>query len=104
MGGFSSRLTFNEFGTVLPFSDIDEAEEILADFTEDLNRHGLSDISPLSNSKPDACFDFGISAGLSRGKPSVELESIMEFARYKKRNIARFRCEMKRSVNEKIQE
>jgi phospholipid/cholesterol/gamma-HCH transport system ATP-binding protein len=98
VGGFSSRLNFNEFGTVLPFSDTDEAEQILADFTADLNRHGLTDIAPASNSDPNACFDFSISAGMSRGKPSVELESIMEFARYKKKNIARFRCEMKRSV------
>jgi phospholipid/cholesterol/gamma-HCH transport system ATP-binding protein len=98
VGGFSSRLTFNEFGTVLPFSNISEAEQILADFSEDLNRHGLKDLSHNARLDGQKCFDFTITAGLSKGKPTVELESIMEFARFQQKEIARFRCESKRSA------
>ena len=102
MGGFSSRLTFNEFGTVLPFSDVGEAEQILAEFTRDLNEHGLGALSDPADMHADKCFEYTISAGMSPGKSFVELESIMEFARFKQKEIARIRCEAKRSLNEEI--
>jgi hypothetical protein len=37
-------------------------------------------------------YELTVSAGMARGKPQVELESIMEFARYKQEPIARFKC------------
>ena len=102
MGGFSSRLTFNEFGTVLPFSDISEAEQILADFIRDLKEHGLGDTPALSETDNAESFEYTILAGMSPGKSFVELESIMEFARFKQQEIAKLRCQTKRSNDEKI--
>jgi phospholipid/cholesterol/gamma-HCH transport system ATP-binding protein len=96
VGGFSARQTINEIGTVLPFSDISEAERILEDFVKDLQSEGLGDLQIGLDIPKDQCFEFQVLAGLSQGKPQVELESIMEFARFNQREVARFQCEIRR--------
>ncbi|MGD8944346.1 MAG: hypothetical protein PVJ37_13845, partial [Desulfobacterales bacterium] len=95
VGGFSSRQTINEYATVLPYSDLDEAERIMADFKRDFREHGLPDLKSLQKGeKPDADhFEFSILAGLAQGKPQIEIESVMEFARFNQTPIARFQCE-----------
>jgi phospholipid/cholesterol/gamma-HCH transport system ATP-binding protein len=43
--------------------------------------------------KPDVdCFEFSVYAGLARGHPNVELESISEIAEFKQKPIGRFQC------------
>ena len=96
VGGFSSRQTLNEIGTILPFSDIHEAEKILGDFIKDLRKQGLYDFRAEEKGKEEACFEFGILVGMSEGNPRVEIESIMEFARFNQKEIARFQCETRR--------
>ena len=96
VGGFTSRQTINEFATVLPYSDVSEAERILVDFTEDLQEEGWREIQSAIQSQvvPDKCFEFSVLAGLAQGKPQIELESVMEFARFKQKPIARFVCDV----------
>ena len=96
VGGFSARQTINEIGTVLPFSDLPEAERILEDFVKDLQSEGLGDLQIGLELPEGQCFSFQVLAGLSKGKPQVELESIMEFARFNQREVARFQCEIRR--------
>jgi len=96
VGGFSARQTINEIGTVLPFSDISEAERILEDFIKDLQSEGLDDLHTGLEIPKEQSFEFQVLAGLSQGKPQVELESIMEFARFNQREVARFQCEIRR--------
>jgi len=43
-------------------------------------------------SKAEDFYELTVLAGLAQGKPQVEIESIMEFARYKQEPIARFKC------------
>lgn len=94
MGGFSTRQEYNEFGTVLPFSDVEEAGRILEDFARDIQQHGLDDVAGvrLMDAGSDSSFEFFITAGIAQGKPQIELESVMEFARYEQKEIARFCC------------
>jgi phospholipid/cholesterol/gamma-HCH transport system ATP-binding protein len=94
VGAFSSRQTIDEFGTVLPFSSMEEAERILADFVDDFKAQGMQELE-CAIERPLTAEDFyelTVSAGLAEGKPQVEVESIMEFARYKKEPIAHFKC------------
>jgi phospholipid/cholesterol/gamma-HCH transport system ATP-binding protein len=93
VGGFSSRQTLNEIGTILPFSDIHEAEIIMGDFIGDLQQQGLYDFRADVFGIEEACFEFKILAGMSEGNPRVEIESIMEFARFNQKEIARFQCD-----------
>jgi len=94
MGGFSSRRTINQYSTVLPFSDLDEARSILEDFTRDFRQNGLLGIEDAARQvNPEIrCFEFSISAGLAEGNANFELESIMKRAELKKEPIAQFEC------------
>jgi phospholipid/cholesterol/gamma-HCH transport system ATP-binding protein len=94
VGAFSSRQTINEFATVLPFSNQEEAERILTDFKRDFQEQGMNDLEKVISKQEEggACFEFTISAGLAQGKPQVEIESVMEFARFNLAPIATFQC------------
>ncbi len=43
-------------------------------------------------SRAEDGFEFSILAGLAQGKPQIEIESVMEFARFNQKPIARFQC------------
>ena len=94
VGGFSTRRRIDQFSTVLPFSDLDEAQRVLEDFTRDFRQNGLIQIENAAREINPAvrCFEFSISAGLARGNPNVELDSIMTFADFNREPIARFQC------------
>jgi len=102
VGGFSSRQTINEYATVLPYSNIEESERILVDFTKDFKEHGIEnteeheiwELDPnVENEDPTGEYvEFSVLAGLAQGKPQIEIESVMEFARFNQKEIARFRC------------
>ena len=94
VGGFSSRQSKDQIGTVLPHSDLGEAEQILEEFNNDLQRHGLAMIEEDGQSKMSekACFEFAISAGLAEGQPSDEIEIIFNNAKRNQKRIARFIC------------
>ena len=94
VGGFSMRRRIDQFSTVLPFSDLDEARRILEDFTRDFRQNGLIGIENAAREVNPAvrCFEFSISAGLARGNPNVELDSIMAFADFHREPIAQFQC------------
>ena len=94
VGGFSSRRAINQYSTVLPFSDLDEAQSILENFARDFRQNGLVSIEEAARQiKPEVgCFEFSISAGLARGNTDDELDSIMQLAESKKKPIAQFQC------------
>ena len=88
------RRRIDQFSTVLPFSGLDEARRILEDFTRDFRKTGLIGIENAAREVNPAvhCFEFSISAGLARGNPNVELDSIMAFADFNREPIAQFQC------------
>jgi phospholipid/cholesterol/gamma-HCH transport system ATP-binding protein len=96
VGGFSARRSINQFETVLPFSDLEEATRILNNFVEDFRNNGLKRIVNAANSvRSDVnCFEFMILAGLALGKPVLELESVMQFAELNRKPIAQLQCEI----------
>lgn len=96
VGGFSARRSFNQFETVLPFSNIEEAEGILENFARDFQKQGMKEIEAAAravNPKVD-CFEFSIFAGLAKGDPHVEIESELESAEAMQRPIGRFQCDI----------
>lgn len=94
IGGFSTRRKTNEFVTVLPFSNLAEAESILKEFIEDFQHSGISDIWVDAQKKapPDKCVNFSISAGIAEGKPIDEIDSVIKLAKSKQKEIGRLRC------------
>ena len=81
---------------MLPFSDLEEAERILKNFVRDLQENGLLNIEmAVKTDNPSiGCFEFSIHAGLARGKPNIELDSIMKVAESKQKPIAQFTCDI----------
>ncbi len=95
VGAFSTRQAIDEFVSLLPFSNREEAEHIMKNFIRDLQEHGLEKLSAVMRKAESRkeCFEFTVLGGLARGQPQVELESIIEFARFDLRPIARLSCE-----------
>ena len=99
VGGFSSRQTINEYATVLPYSNLEESNQIMKDFTKDFKEHGIKDyveheiweLDPNveNDDQSGEYVDFSV---LAQGKPQIEIESVMEFARFNQKELARFRC------------
>ncbi|MBW1981807.1 MAG: ATP-binding cassette domain-containing protein [Deltaproteobacteria bacterium] len=94
VGGFSTRYSINEYTTILPYSDVDEAEKILQDFASDFQARGLAAVESVikEEKRPAERVDFTVYAGIGQGKAQVELESVIEFAKFQEKEIARFSC------------
>jgi phospholipid/cholesterol/gamma-HCH transport system ATP-binding protein len=93
IGGFSTRTARDLFVTVLPYSDLTEAELILNDFREDLREHGLLEIGNQAHVSSKPCFEFYIFAGLAEGMTDQDIESVVASAESRRKAIARFECE-----------
>jgi phospholipid/cholesterol/gamma-HCH transport system ATP-binding protein len=94
IGGFSTRRSINEFVTVLPYSELDEAEDMLKDFVKDFHEHGIREIwaGARERAAPGTCVDFIILAGLAQGQPIAEIETIIASAESQQKEIGRLRC------------
>jgi len=95
IGGFSTRRHTNEFVTVLPYSDIAEAENILKDFVKDFQEQGTKEIWAGARKRPasEVCVEFAILAGIAQGQPIAEVETVIESAKQQQKEIARLRCD-----------
>jgi phospholipid/cholesterol/gamma-HCH transport system ATP-binding protein len=96
IGGFSTRISFNEFVTVLPYSDRAETEAILKEFIQDFQSQGISFIKSGTAAKRVSveCVEFIIFAGLAQGHPLEEIESVIENAKARQKEIGRLKCVM----------
>ena len=96
VGGFSTRQTSERFVTVLPFSELEEAQSILDDFARDLQAEGLGDIHADAKIPEGQCFEFSVTAGLAQGRTSDEIPQVLDSATSQEKTIGRFQCEMRR--------
>ena len=94
IGGFSTRHNSNEVVTVMPFSDIADAENILQDFTKDFQGQGIRDIWAGARQQMTSalCVDFTVLAGIAQGQPIAEIDSVIEAAKSNQKEIGRLRC------------
>lgn len=95
VGGFSARRGMNEFMTVLPYSDLAEAGEMLKEFIEDFSSRGLQDISAraLRRAASGGCVELTILAGLAQGHPVAGIDAVIESAKTQQKEVARLRCD-----------
>ncbi|MCX5838513.1 MAG: ATP-binding cassette domain-containing protein [Deltaproteobacteria bacterium] len=98
IGGFSTRRRSNEFVTVLPYSDLAEAESILTDFVMDLQERGIHDVWAEANRQTSSaeCVEFTILAGIAQGQPVADIDSVIDAAKSRQKEIARLRCDGRR--------
>jgi len=95
IGGFSTRRRTNEFVTVLPYSDLGEAESIMKDFVKDFQEQGLRDIwaGVRRRAAAEVCVEFAILAGIAQGQPIAEIDAVIVAAKQQQKEIARLRCD-----------
>jgi len=98
IGGFSTRHNINEFVTVLPYSDLAEAESILKDFVKDFREQGIRDIWDGAGKRAVSgeSIEFVILAGIAQGQPVAEIDSVINSAKSQQKEIARLRCDVRR--------
>ena len=98
MGGFSTRRNTNEFITVLPYSDLTEAENMLKEFIDDFKEKGIRGIEAgaLRHAASEPCVEFAILAGIAQGKPVAEIGSVIGSAKQQQKEMARIRCDVRR--------
>ncbi len=95
IGGFSTRRHINEFVTVMPYSDLAEAESILKVFIEDFRTQGIQDIwaGARRYALTEECVEFAVLAGIAQGTPIADIEPVIESAQHQQKEIARLRCD-----------
>ncbi len=96
IGGFSTRRHTNEFITLLPYSDLTEAESMLKDFVDDFREHGIQGIwaEARKQAASGVCVEFAILVGIAQGQPIVEIDSVIDSAKHQQKEIARLRCDV----------
>lgn len=97
IGGFSTRHSSNEFVTVLPYSNLAEAEEIMQVFIKDFQEQGIRDIRAVSRKRggAQACIEIAMHAGFAQGQPIAELDTVIDSARSGQKEIGRLLCSSK---------
>jgi len=94
IGGFSTRHGVNEFATILPYSSLTEAEEILKDFVNDFEEQGFRDLQSEVRSWATSgkCIEISIRAGIAQGQPIDEIKTVIESAKNHQKEMGRLRC------------
>jgi GGDEF domain-containing protein len=96
VGGFSTRYGMNQYTTVLPYSDVQEATALAETFAEDFRKNGIPEMRKFVQTEIE-CQD-GISitmlAGVAQGTPGMDIEPIVATARANRKKILEFsaRC------------
>jgi phospholipid/cholesterol/gamma-HCH transport system ATP-binding protein len=90
-GGFSTRRDINEFVTVLPYSDLEEAQSILESFRRDFQKQGILDLEACSRKSNGSLYQFTLLAGLAQGLPASGLESVIDAAKRNQKKLVVFK-------------
>ncbi len=98
IGGFSTRRDTNEFVTLLPYSDLAEAESMLKNIIDDFREEGIRGIwaGTLEHAPSKVSAEFAILAGIAEGNPIIEIGSVIGSAQQQQKEIARIRCDVRR--------
>jgi phospholipid/cholesterol/gamma-HCH transport system ATP-binding protein len=94
VGGFSARHRRGEVLTMLPHISFEEAEQLVDNFGQGLQQKALPEIEALARVKTGAeeCFQIFVTAGITEGSSSDDIDQLIEKAEAKQKVIARYQC------------
>jgi phospholipid/cholesterol/gamma-HCH transport system ATP-binding protein len=97
IGGFSTRFNIDQYVTVLPYSDLEEARQIIDSFKIDFQENGIPALRRVfsPHRHDEQAVQITMLSGLAQGKPHEELESIMALAERNQRKISTFKISCK---------
>lgn len=82
VGGFSTRYGADQYTSVLPYSDLEEARKLVDGFAEHFERKSRTQLQKLVREE-FTCADavsISIAAGIAHGEPHMNIESILDSA------------------------
>jgi phospholipid/cholesterol/gamma-HCH transport system ATP-binding protein len=82
VGGFATRFGLNQYTTLLPYSDIQEATALAEAFADDFRKNGISEMRKFVRAEID-CRDavsIAMLAGVAQGTPAMDIESVVAAA------------------------
>jgi phospholipid/cholesterol/gamma-HCH transport system ATP-binding protein len=94
IGGFSSRHRRGEILTILPRVGLGEAGQLVHDFAQGLQQKALPGIQALARVKTgtEKCCEISVTAGMTEGSISDDIDQLMEKAETNQKIIARYQC------------
>jgi len=100
IGGFSARHRRGEILTMLPHTSIEETTQLVDHFAQGLEQKALPEIQGLTAAKigSEQCFEVFVTAGITDGSSSDDIERLIEKAEATQGVIARYRCSKEVSV------
>ncbi len=104
-GGFSSRQSMDQILTILPHTEIEEAQKMLDDFAQGLKGVLVcNDQNGTDKEKYEICsFEINVYAGVTESRSNEHIEKIVIKAREVENIIAQYRCETRRELqSEKV--
>jgi phospholipid/cholesterol/gamma-HCH transport system ATP-binding protein len=95
--GFSVRNHAGQILAVLPYTDLQEAQQLVDNLGDGLQKEALSNIQALTQAKigASACFEIYIYAGISEAHSDDDIDDITERASATQKIIGTFRCDSK---------
>ncbi len=95
VGGFSARHSRDQILTIFPHTSPDEAQQLVADFAQDLEKEALPRIQSSAQKTigAEACFELYIRAGITEILPADEIDQIIKKAQDKQEIVATYRCD-----------
>jgi phospholipid/cholesterol/gamma-HCH transport system ATP-binding protein len=95
IGGFSARHRRDQILTMLPHTNKNEAEKLVAYFARELEQEALAHIQSSAQTAigAEACFEVYVKAGITDVSPSDTIEHIIEKARARQQIVATHRCD-----------
>lgn len=96
LGGFSARQSRDHILTILPHAELNEAQQLLDNFTKELQEHAIFDIHLATQAQIEAqqCFNIYVYAGITEAKSNDALDDIIKKAKANQKIIALHRCEI----------
>lgn len=104
-GGFSARQSMEQILTILPHTEMAEAQKMLDDFALGLNRLLVcNNQAGPDDGKHETCgFEINVYAGVTESRSNEDIEKIIIKAKSVENIIAQYRCETRRELqSEKV--
>jgi len=94
LGGFSARRSRDKILTILPHTGLEEAGQLVHDIAQGLQQKALPEIQSLARARTgvDGCFEVTVTAGITEGSSSDDIENIMKRAEENQIIIVRYQC------------
>ena len=94
LGGFSARHRRGEILTILPYMGLEEAGQLVHEFSHGLQQKALPNIQALTRVETgvEACFEISVTTGITEGSSADDIDQIIEKAEANRKIIARYQC------------